>query len=61
VSVPELFAPVRLPVGGLDLAATAAEGALVVLLVRLRRFLPPGKRRRRVRRRASRETAEGKV
>lgn len=45
VSVPELFAPVRMPVEGLDLVATAAEVALVVLLVRLRRFLPPGKRR----------------
>jgi hypothetical protein len=58
VSVPELFAPVRVPVGGLDLAATAAEVALVVLLVRLRRSLPPKKRSRRVRRRARRETAE---
>ena len=47
VSVPELFAPVRMPVEGLDLVATAAEAALVVLLVRLRRFLPPRKRRRR--------------
>src|SRR5215208_2742342 len=28
VSVPELFAPVRLPVAGLDLVATAAEVAL---------------------------------
>ena len=45
VSVPELFAPVRMPVEGLDFVATAAEVALVVLLVRLRRFLPPGKRR----------------
>ena len=61
VSVPELFAPVRLPVGGLDLAATAAEVALVVLLVRLSRSLSPKKRRRRVRRGARRETADGKV
>lgn len=44
VSVPELFAPVRMPVEGLDLMATAAEVALVVLLARLRRVLPPGKR-----------------
>ncbi len=58
VSVPELFAPVRLPVGGLDLAATAAEVALVVLLVRLRRSLPPKRRWRRVRREARRETVE---
>ena len=48
VSVPELFAPVRMPVEGLDLVATAAEAALVVLLVRLTRFLPPKKRRRRL-------------
>jgi hypothetical protein len=47
VSVPELFAPVRMPVEGLDLVATAAEAVLVVLLVRLRRFLPPRKRTRR--------------
>ena len=58
VSVPELFAPVRLPVGGLDLAATAAEVALVVLLVRLRRSLPTRKRRRRG---APKETTERKV
>ena len=36
-----------MPVEGLDLAATAAETALVFLLVRLRKFLPPRKRRRR--------------
>ncbi len=59
VSVPELFAPIRMPVGGLDLAATAAEVTLVVLLVRLRRALPP--KRRRVRRGARRETVERKV
>lgn len=58
VSVPELFAPVRLPVGGLDLAATVAEVALVVLLVRLGRSLPPGERRRRVRWGARRETSK---
>lgn len=52
VSVPELFAPIRMPVGGMDIAAAAVEVALVVLLVRLRRSLPPIKRRRRVRRSA---------
>jgi hypothetical protein len=61
VSVPELFEPVRLPVGGLDLAATVAEVALVVLLVRLRSSLPPKKRRRRVRRGTPIETVERKV
>ncbi len=49
VSVPELFQPIRLPVGGLDLAATTAEVALAVLLVGLRRQLPSKKRKRRVR------------
>jgi isoprenylcysteine carboxyl methyltransferase (ICMT) family protein YpbQ len=43
VSVPELFAPVRLPVEGLDLVATAAEVALVILLMRLRRVPPAQK------------------
>jgi hypothetical protein len=61
VSVPELFAPVRLPVGGLDLVATAAEVALVILLVRLRRSLPPRKRRRRVRWDTRRDTVESEV
>ncbi len=61
VSVPELFAPVRLPVEGLDLVATAAEVALVILLVRLRRFLPPRKRRRRVRWDTRRDTVESEV
>ena len=48
VSVPELLAPVRLPVGGLDLAATASEVTLVVLLMMLGRQLPPKKPKRRV-------------
>jgi hypothetical protein len=61
VSVPELFAPVRLPVGGLDLVATAAEVALVILLMRLRRSLPPKKRRRRVRGGTRRGTVESEV
>src|SRR3712207_6528691 len=61
VSVPELFAPVRLPVGGLDLAATAAEVALMILLVRLRRSLPPKKRKRRVRRGTRRDTVESEI
>ena len=61
VSVPELFAPVRLPVGGLDLAATAAEVALMILLVRLRRSLPPKKRSRRVGRGTRRDTVESEV
>jgi hypothetical protein len=49
VSVPALFAPVRLPVEGLGAVATATEVALLVLLIRLRRSLPPKKRRRRLR------------
>jgi uncharacterized membrane protein len=61
VSVPQLFAPIRMPVAGLDLAATAVEVALVVLLLRLRRFLPPEKRGRCVRRKARRETVERMV
>ena len=61
VSVPELFAPVWLPVGGLDLVATAAEVALVILLVRLRRSLPPKKPRRRMRRGTRRDTVESEV
>ena len=61
VSIPELFAPVRLPLGGLDLAATAAEVALVILLLRLRRSLPPRKRRRRVRWGTRRDTVESEV
>jgi hypothetical protein len=61
VSVPQLFAPIRMPVAGLDLAATAVEVALVVLLFRLRRFLPLEKRGRRVRREARRETVERMV
>src|SRR5918997_1362146 len=61
VSVPELFAAVRLPMGGLDLVATAAEVALVILLVRLRRSLPPKKPRRRVRRGTRRDTVESEV
>ena len=61
VSVPELFAPVRLPLGGLDLAATAAEVALVILLVRLKRSPPPKKRRHRVRRGTRKETVESEV
>lgn len=46
VSVPELFEPLRLPVDGLGLLATATEVTLVVLLVKLRRHLPPTKRGR---------------
>ena len=61
VSVPELFAPVRLPVEGLGLVATAAEVALVILLMRLRRYLPPRKRRRRVRQGTRRDTVESEV
>jgi hypothetical protein len=61
VSVPQVFAPVRLPVEGLDLVATAAEVALVILLMRLRRSLPPRKRRRRVRRGTRRDTVESEV
>ncbi len=48
VSVPELFEPLRLPVEGLGAIATAAEAALVVLLVGLRRSVPPKRRKRRV-------------
>jgi hypothetical protein len=61
VSVPELFAPVRLPMGGLDLAVTAAEAVLVILLVRLRRSLPPRMRKRRMRRGTRRDTVESGV
>src|SRR5918993_1199353 len=50
-----------LAVGGLDLAATAGEVALVILLVRLRRSLPPRKRKRRVRRSTRRDTVESEV
>lgn len=46
---PPLLGFVLLPVEMLDLAATAVEIALIVLLVRLRRDLPPKKRRRHVR------------
>lgn len=49
VSVPGLFEPLRLPVEGLGAVATAIEVALVFLLVRLRRSVPPKKRKRRVR------------
>ena len=49
VSVPGLFEPLRLPVDGLGLLATATEVTLVVLLVRLTRRLPPTKRGRRSR------------
>jgi hypothetical protein len=45
VSVPELFEPLRLPVEGLGTVATAVEVALVVLLVGLRRSVPPKKRK----------------
>ncbi len=47
--VPILFGFTRLPVELPNLAATAAEITLVVLLARLRRDLPPKKRKRRVR------------
>ena len=49
VSVPKLFEPLRLPIEGLGAIATAAEAALVVLLVRLRRSVLPKRRKRRVR------------
>ena len=45
VSVPELFAPVRLPVDGLGAVATVVEVALLILLVMVRRQLPPKKRK----------------
>jgi hypothetical protein len=50
VSVPELFAPVRVPVDGLGAVATAVEVALLVQLVAVRRRLPPAGRKRPVRR-----------
>src|SRR5918994_5903283 len=40
VSVPELFAPVRVPVDGLGAVATVVEVALLILLVMVRRQLP---------------------
>ncbi len=46
VSVPELFEPLWLPVDGLGAVATAAEVALVALLVALRRQLSPKKPKR---------------
>jgi hypothetical protein len=49
VSSPQFFEPVRPPVEGLGTAATFIEAALVVLLVRLRRSVPPKKHKRRVR------------
>jgi hypothetical protein len=47
VSTPELFQPLRLPVEGLGALATAIEVALVILLVGLRRSVPPKKRKKR--------------
>jgi len=44
---PPLLGFVRLPVGGPDLIATMAEVALIVLLVKLRRHLPPKQKKRR--------------
>jgi hypothetical protein len=44
VSVPELFAPVRVPVDGLGTVATVVEVALLNLLLMVRRQLPPKKR-----------------
>ena len=41
VSVPELFAPVRLPVDGLGAVATVVEVALLILLVMVKQQLPP--------------------
>ena len=41
VSVPELFAPVRLPVDGLGAVATVVEVALLILLVMVMQQLPP--------------------
>ena len=47
VSIPQLLEPVRLPVEGLGVLATAAEVALIFVLVRLERSLSREKRRRR--------------
>jgi hypothetical protein len=44
VSVPELFAPVRVPVEGLGTVATVVGVALLILLMMVRRQLPPKKR-----------------
>jgi hypothetical protein len=44
LSVPELFAPVRVPVDGLGTAATVVEVALLNLLLMVRQQLPPKKR-----------------
>lgn len=44
-SVPELFEPLRLPLEGLGLVATATEVALVLALIGLRGSLPPKRRR----------------
>ena len=59
--IPQLFAPIRMPVGGLDLAATAVEVALVILLVRLKRSLLPKKRRHRARRGTRTDTVKSEV
>jgi hypothetical protein len=61
VSVPQLFAPIRMPVGGLDLAATAVEVALVILLVRLKRSLLPKKRRHCAQRGTRTDTVKSEV
>ena len=45
VSVPEIFEPLRLPFEGIGLLATVTEVALVLMLVRLRKSLPPKKKR----------------
>jgi hypothetical protein len=44
VSIPQLFEPIKLPVGGLGAAATFVEVALVVSLMRLGRSLRRKKR-----------------
>jgi hypothetical protein len=48
VSVPELFEPLQLPVEGLGVAATAIEVVLLVLLMKVKRFIPTKERRRRL-------------
>ena len=49
VSIPQLFEPIKLPIEGLGVVATATEVILVILLVRLKRSLSPRNKGRRVR------------
>lgn len=45
IHIPPLLEPMRLPVEGLGAFATVVEVALIVVLIRLRKHVPPKKRR----------------